>query len=89
MPAILIAMGTKYACNLGYVGDQICLQSWLCWGPNMHAILVQKGTKYACNFSHDRDHISLQSYLIGTIYACNFENFKITFKVIVLGQKAV
>ena len=55
----------------------------------MQAILVQKGTKCACNFSHDRDHICMQSYLMGTIYACNFENFQITFKVIVLGQKAV
>ena len=89
MHAILVVIGTKYACNLDRDGGQICLQSWLRWGPNMHAILVQKGAKYACNFSHDRDHICLQSYLIGTIYACNFENFKITFKVIVLGQKAV
>ena len=71
MHAILVVKGTKYACNLDHIGDQIYLQSWLRWGPYMHAILVQKEAKYACNFSHDRDHISLQSYLIGTKYACN------------------
>ena len=27
MLAILVVIGTKYACNLGAKGDQICLQS--------------------------------------------------------------
>ena len=40
MLAILVVIGTKYACNLDHDGDQICLQSWLRWGPDMPAILV-------------------------------------------------
>ena len=71
MPAILVTKGTNYACNLGYDGDSICLQSQFRWGPNMPAILVQKGTKYACNIGYVRDHICLQSYLKRTQYACN------------------
>ena len=51
MLAILVVIGTKYACNLDNDGDQICLQSWLRWGPDMPAILVMLGTKYACNLS--------------------------------------
>ena len=46
MLAILVVIGTKYACNLDHVGDQICLQSWFKRGPNM-----------TCNFSFDRNHI--------------------------------
>ena len=51
MLAILVVIGTKYACNLDRDGGQICLQSWLRWGPDMPAILVMLGTKYACNLS--------------------------------------
>ena len=39
MLAILVVKGTKYACNLDYDGDQICLKSQLGWGPYMPAIL--------------------------------------------------
>ena len=61
--------GTNYACNFGCDRDQICLQSWSRWGPNMSAIV--------------EDQICLQSWFkmgpnmpaisvtIGTIYACN------------------
>ena len=49
MPAILVTMGTKYACNLSLDEDQICLQSWFKRGPNMPAISVTLGTIYACN----------------------------------------
>ena len=49
MPAILIMVGTKYAYNLGYKGDQLCLQSWLWLGPNMPAMSVTLGTIFACN----------------------------------------
>ena len=38
MLAILVVIGTKYACNLDHVGDQICLQSQLKWGPYMPPI---------------------------------------------------
>ena len=60
MPAILIQKGTKYACNLGYKGDQLCLQSWLRWGLNMPAISVWMGTKYACNLGSKGDQICVQ-----------------------------
>ena len=63
MLAILVVIGTKYACNLDHDGDQICLQSWLRWGPDMPAILVMLGTKYACNLSYNRDQLCLQSWL--------------------------
>ena len=49
MLAILVVMGTKYACNLSQDGDHICLQSWFKRGPNMPAISVSIGTIYACN----------------------------------------
>ena len=49
MPAILVTMGTKYACNLSLDGDQICLQSWFKRGPDMPAMSVTLGTIYACN----------------------------------------
>ena len=60
MLAILVAMGTKYACNLDHVGDQICLQSQSRWGPYMPAILITIGTKYACNLGSKGDQICLQ-----------------------------
>ena len=90
MLAILVVMGTKYACNLDHVGDQICLQSQLQWGPNMPAIVVTMGTKYACNLGYDGDQICLQSWLqqgpimpailvtLRTKYACNHKNFQIS-----------
>ena len=49
MPAILVVVGTKYACNLDHVRDQICLQSWFKRESNMPAIPVTIGTIYACN----------------------------------------
>ena len=49
MLAILVVKGTKYACNLDYERDQICMQSWFKRGPNMPAISVTIGTIYACN----------------------------------------
>ena len=52
MLAILVVIGTKYACNLDHVGDQICLQSWFKMGPNMPAISVSIGTIYACNLEN-------------------------------------
>ena len=91
MLAILVVMGTKYACNLDHVGDQICLQSQSRRGPYMPAIPVKTGTIYACNLGHDRDQICLQSWFkrgpnmpaisvsIGTIYACNLDFFKQLF----------
>ena len=39
MPAISVKVGTKYACNLGSKGDQICLQFQFEWGPFMPAIV--------------------------------------------------
>ena len=60
MPAILVVIGTKYACNLDYKGDQLCLQSWLRWGLNMPAISVWMRTKYACNLGSKGDKICLQ-----------------------------
>ena len=66
MPAIMIQKGTKYACNVGYKGNQLCMQSQLGWGSYMPAILVQKENKCACNVSNVRDHICLQLYLKGT-----------------------
>ena len=33
MPAISVKVGTKQACSNNFVGDQICLQSQLGWGP--------------------------------------------------------
>ena len=35
MLAILVVMGTKYACNLDHVGDQICLQSRIFYSYNL------------------------------------------------------
>ena len=60
MPAVLMQKGTKYACNLGYKGDQLYLQSWLQRGPIMPAISVRIGTKYACNLGSKTDQICLQ-----------------------------
>ena len=60
MLAILVVIGTKYACNLDHDGDKICLQSQLGWRSNMPAILVTKGTIYACNLGSKGDQICLQ-----------------------------
>ena len=49
MLAILVVIGTKYACNLKQDWDHICLESWFKKGPNMPAISVSIGTLYACN----------------------------------------
>ena len=49
MLAILVVIGTKYACNLDHDRDHICLQSWFKRGPNLPAISVSIGTIYACN----------------------------------------
>ena len=35
MPAISVKVGTKYACDNNFVGDQICAQYWSKSGPNM------------------------------------------------------
>ena len=61
MPALLVVLGTKYACNLDHEGDQISLLSWLLWGPDMPAILVTIGTNYACNLGYVGDQICLKS----------------------------
>ena len=50
--AISVKVGTKYACNFSFVGQQICLQSWFKTGPNMPSISVSIGTIYACNLEN-------------------------------------
>ena len=82
MLAILVVIGTKYACNLDNVGNQICPQSQSRRGPFMPAILVTIGTKYACNFSFDRDHICLQSRIILNSFLTQDDHFQGVLKIL-------
>ena len=52
MLAISVKVGTKYAWNNNFVGDQICQQSQT----------VRIETVYACNFGHERDQICMLSW---------------------------
>ena len=59
MLAILVVIGTKYACNLDHVGDRICLKSWFKRGPNMPAMSVSIGTIYACNLENFKNTLKV------------------------------
>ena len=63
MFAILVMMGTRHACNIVHIGDQICLQYQLRWGLDLPAMSVIKGTKYACNIDNKGDQTCLQYQL--------------------------
>ena len=59
MLALLVSLGTRYACHVDNRGDQICLLYSL----------------YGNDIGFVRDQVCLQSFLIGTRYAChNFKN---------------
>ena len=55
MFAILVMMGTRYACNISYGRDWTCLQYWSRKGLDMLAMLVTLGTRHACNVSNKGD----------------------------------
>ena len=65
MLAILVVIGTKYACNLDHVGDQICLQSQSRRRSYMPAISVKMGTIYACNLGHENFKNTLKVIVLG------------------------
>ena len=65
MSAILVQKGTKYACNISYVRDRICLQ---CLKIFKHLQSDRVGLKsHLQNFSHCR-HIGSVSDTIAGIY---------------------
>ena len=69
MLAILVVMGTKYACNLDHVGDQICLQSQSRRGPYMPAIVSVE------------DHICLQSRIFLNSFLTQDDHFQGVLKI--------
>ena len=51
MQGTSVIIGTKYAWNNDYKGDQVCLERWSHLGPGMCGTLVKIGTWYAWNIS--------------------------------------
>ena len=81
MLAILVVIGTKYACNLDNVGDQICPQSQSRRGPYMPAILVTIGIKYACNLGSKGGQICLQSRFFLNSFLTQDDHFQGVLKI--------
>ena len=39
MQGTSVIIGTRYAWNIDYKGDQVCLERWSHWGPDMPGTL--------------------------------------------------
>ena len=75
MQGTSVIIGTRYAWNIDYKGDQVCLERWSHLGPGMCGTLVKIGTGYAWNVSHIGDQICLERFSIRTRHAWNILKF--------------